>query len=781
MKKNRLVSFINVIGLALGLTVGIFILLYVQNETSYDKWIPDHENIYRVYRPYANGTKGNLITPSPVARAMREEIPGVVSATKFKGIADVLLEWKKQHYTVGSAFVDTTFFKTIPFQLNHGDVRETYHKIDVAVLSYQTAQRIFGNINPVGESIIIDNTRNIKIVGVLESQKGESHLDVGMYIIEKGEEGYWTGGDGRTYARLSPKTKIENVENALFEIAKENVIREYEEDGDDISNVNFSKWALQPIADIHLKSQHLGETGANRGNIWQITMLSLIGLLILVLAGINYINLTTAQISTRAKEIGVRNVAGATRQNLIAQFLSEALVTTTMALGVAVILAGLFLPFFNEIVSRSISFMTLLSGWTPVLILGLTLFTGLTTGVFPAFYFSKIRPAETLKQHFFSDKKTGLYRNTLIVSQFALSIGLVLFVTLVWQQVDYMMKKDLGFNEEQIAVFRINEEKNVETFQSKKEQFKQIAGVAGVSQISRHPGGFISNYTMNIEGIAQKSANVNILFGDTDWNKTFQIEMKSGRFFSNENPTDTASAFVVNETFVQKFGIENPIGHRIKFSFDETYSTIIGVVEDFHYKGLQSSIAPVAICARPNEAWMGGVAVRFESGDINNALTSVSNAWKNMEPVFPVTYTFLDEAFTEQYQSYLHFGRSLTYATFLCMFLALIGLFGLTVFVIQRKTKEIGIRKVLGASVVNIISMLSKDFLKLVLIAFFIATPVAYYFLSGWLENFAYQMEIQWWVFLMVGAFAVGVAFLTVGFHSIRAATTNPVNSIRSE
>ena len=304
--------------------------------------------------------------------------------------------------------------------------------------------------------------------------------------------------------------------------------------------------------------------------------------------------------------------------------------------------------------------------------------------------------------------------------------------------------------------------------------------MAGVSQISRHPGSFVPNYTMKIEGI-EKGKPVNMLFGDLDWNSTFEVSLKQGRFFSNEYPTDTSSSFVVNEAFVEKYGLENPIGHRMKFSGDENYSTIIGVTEDFHYKGLQSKIAPVAICARMNKAWMGGIAIRFEANKIGKSLTAVSDYWQKMEPVFLVTFSFLDDEFAKQYQSYHHFGKQLTYATIVCLFLALIGLFGLTVFTIQRKTKEIGIRKVLGASVPNIVGILSIDFLKLVGIAFLIAAPIAWYFVNGWLENFAYRLGIQWWVFLLVGILAVGIAFVTVGLQSLKAALSDPVESIRAE
>ena len=779
--KNRLVSGINILGLVLGLTVGIFILMYVQHENSYDQWIPEKENIYRVYRPYANGTKGNLSTPSPLANALQAKVPGVVAASLVSGGQDVLIEWKNEQYSIRDIKrVDSTFFQTFPFEFEHGNKKTLLEKMDLAILSFATAQRIFGSQNPVGEIIVFENSKQLEIAGVLPQPEGPTHLETDIYVIEKREQGYWTGGGGHTYLRLSPSVKIKSVEDVIYQVAKKEITLEFIEDGDEVSESDFPKWKLQPITEIHMGSQMMGVTSASSGNPWQMGIIILIGLLILGLAAINYINLATAQMSTRAKEVGIRNVTGATRMQLIRQFLSEALVVTFFALSIAVIFSNIFLPYFNEVVSRPIKFRDMLDVQTIFLTIGMGLFTGLVTGLFPAFYLARIQPSESLKNQVFKNKKAGAYRSALIVTQFSMSIGLVLFVMLVWQQVDFMLKKDLGFEKEQIAVFRINQESNVNDFQAKKNQLLQIPGVASVSQISRHPGSFVPNYTMKIEGI-EREKSVNLLFGDLDWNSTFEISLKQGRFFSNEYPTDTSSSFVVNNAFVEKFALENPIGHRMKFSGDKNYSTIIGVTEDFHYKGLQSKIAPVAICARMNEAWMGGVAVRFETKEIGSSLALVSDYWRKMEPVFPVTFSFLDEEFAKQYQSYAHFGKRLTYATILCLFLALIGLFGLTVFTIQRKTKEIGIRKVLGASVLNIVGLLSKDFLKLVGIAFFIAAPIAWYFVNGWLENFAYRLGIQWWVFLLVGVFAIGVSLLTVGLQSLKAALADPVNSIRSE
>lgn len=781
LQKNKLISLINVIGLGVGLTVGIFILLYVRYEFSYDQSISDKENIYRVTKSFDGGTRGSVIIPSPLAKALREEAPGVVNATGIAPLGEVMVEYKREHYNINNAWsVDSAFFQTIPLVFAYGDEKTALNKLDGAVISNKMAKRIFGDQNPVGEIILLENAMNLEVRGVLPPVSEPSHLQTDLYFVEKEQEGYWTGANSYCYTRIGPSVKKEAVEKALFEIAKREIIRENLEDEEETDLASLPQWKLQALTDIHLGSTHMGIKGPESGSRWQITMMSLIGLLILLLAAINYINLVTAQMSVRAKEIGIRNVAGATRKNLVGQFLSEALLVAFCALLVAIFLSILILPYFNDMISRPIPFSDLWKGATPVLIIGLTLFTALTSGIFPALYFSRSQPAKNLKAQFMTGKKTTIYRNVLIVSQFMLSIGLTLFVVLVWQQIDFMLSKDLGFKQEQIGVFRLHEEKTMNTFLAKKHQLEEIPGVEAVSQVSRTPGGNVSTYTMNIDGFP-KGQQAYILFGDRDWNNAFQIPIKEGRYFSKENPTDTVSAFVVNETFVKTFNLKNPVGHRMKFAFDEGYSTIVGVVEDFHYKGMETEIAPMVLCARMEEAWMGSVAIRFEASQSANVLSAVSSFWKNMEPAFPVTYSFLDEEFAKQYESYKRFGIHLTYATAICLFLAFIGLFGLTVFIIQRKTKEIGIRKVLGASVPNIIGLLSKDFIKLALFAFIIAAPIAWYFVNGWLQNFAYRLEMQWWVFLLVGILAVGLVFITVSLQSLKAAMGNPVESIRSE
>ena len=780
--KNRLVAGINVLGLGLGLTVAIFILLYVNNEFTYDQWIPEKENIYRVYRTSDNGKSGMLITPGPVAAALREEVPGVISATRAMQMWDIILTWEKMHYPVENVVgVDSLFFETIPLTFKYGDRRSISKYKDQVVISAALAKRIFGEQNPIGEVVTIQNDSQLPITGVLEEPAGPTHLRADIYVIEDLYQTTWSGGAGYTYARIGAEIKTSTIEETLSQIAKRELIKEDSGKGNKNSWIDKTKWKLQPFTAAHLGSAQLGETQDHHGNPWQIKLLIMVGLLVLLLAGINYINLVTAQTGTRAKEIGIRAVTGASRQQLIGQLLVESLVVNGFALLVALGLAQLLLPYFNEVVSRPLSIRALVNGPAPIYLLLLTGLMGFVSGIFPALYLSKLQPVQSLKAKFFTSKETSVYRNSLIVFQFALSIGMILFITLVWQQVNFVLDKELGFKGEQIAVFRINESETVDAFPTQKARFENISGVTAVSQCSNYPGQFrTNNYSMDIEG-QEETIYCNLQLSDLDWNEVYQMPLVEGRFFSTAHPADTNTAFVVNQTFVKKYGLENPIGHRMKLAYDETYSTIVGVIEDFHYQGLQHQIEPLVIAPRMNENWMGRVAIRFDSKQTSSVIAAVSKSWQDMEPVFPVSYSFTDADFAEQYAVHVRFGKSMTYAAIICLLIALSGLFGLTVFIIQRRTKEIGIRKVLGASITSIIVMLSKDFLKLVFLALMVAMPLAWYFADEWLNNFAYRITIQPWILLLTGLATIGIAFLTLSWQSVKAAIQNPVKALRNE
>lgn len=778
--KNSFVSSINIIGLGIGLTAGVFVMLYVQHELSYDKWINDHDNIYRVYRLWGQ-KKGHTYTPGPAAEAARNEIPELVSSTRVNTNTDMLAEWNKEHHSIPVMYsVDSLFFKTIPLPFLHGQAETAFSKLNTAVLSYETARRIFGETNPVGQTILLENVHPIEVSGVLQPFDGPSHLMADLILYENYNSSSWTGASGQTYVRLHPSSAPETVEGKLYNIALRETKKEYLAEGETLDESRLANWFLQPLSSIHLGSSSIGGDDPLSGSYRQIAIMILLGIMVIALAIINYINLTTARLTKRSADIGIRKVIGASKRQLNRQFVVESFVFVLLSLIIAFGVVQLVLPYFNETVSRSMELSELFNSSGILLLAATVLILSFIAGIFPAFYFSSVSPAETIKNQLSKGKGSGFFRNAMVVFQFSLSIGLIIFVSMIWLQVKFMLNKELGFQGDQIAVFRINQSETADIFQQKKSALTQIPGVKGVSQVSRTPGGFVPNYTYRLGGTEQE-VYINTLFVDPDWSKTFEAEVLEGRFFAYNRPMDTLRSFVVNRKFVEKYQLEDPIGHQLKFPGDEPQGEIIGVVEDFHYQDLQHTIEPLVLSARMDMTWMGRVAVNLSPDNIPATLSKVQDFWKGLEPVFPVTYRFIDESFAEQYEAHYRFGKSMLFTTIFCIVISLLGLFGLTTFVIQQRTKEIGIRRILGASVQNIIGLLSKDFLKLVFIAIIIASPVAWFFAARWLQNFAYQISVEWWVFAGVGTLALLLAFLTVSLQTVQAAASNPVNSLRSE
>ncbi len=779
LKNNGFISFINVTGLGIGLVAGVFVLLYVQHELSYDRWINDHDQVYRVYRLW--GDKGHPTIPSPAAAAAKNEIPEVRSTSRINANQDVLVKWNNQHFTIPLILnVDSTFFETIPLELAYGQANSVFSKLNNAVLSHEMSKRIFGKNNPVGEVLYIDNVRPIEISGVLAPFEGPTHLNADIFLFESTGTTSWTGASGYTYVRLHNNTATSVVESKLFDIALRETEKEYQANGETLNKSNLAKWHLQPLKDIHLKSGFIGQDGPRNGSYRQIGIMLILGIMVITLAIINYINLSTARLTKKASEIGIRKVIGASKKQLNFQFVIESFVFILCALFIAIAAVQIVLPFFNEIVSRKMDLLEILNSQGILALTSIVIILSIAAGIFPAFFFSRIDPVDTIKNQISKGRGSSLFRNSMVVFQFSLSIGMIIFVTLIGLQVRYMLNKELGFNGQQIAVFNFNERETIDVFRQKKNALLQIPGVSSITEISRSPGSSVPNYSYRMQGMDGR-VSVNSLFVDTEWNKTFDIPIVEGRFLSLDHPTDTLKSFVVNEAFVKHFGLENPIGFSMRFPGNSPQGEIIGVIKDFHYQGLQYDIEPLVISTRLEKAWMSRVAINIEPEQIASTVAGIQKFWQTLEPEFPVNYHFIDQNFAEQYESYYRFGKSMLYTTIFCIVISLLGLFGLTTFVIQQRTKEIGIRKILGATLNSIVGLLSVNFLRLVLLAFAIASPIAWYFSKQWLQNFAYQVDMHWWVFAVVGLFALFIAFMTISIQTLKAALGNPVESLRNE
>lgn len=781
--RRKIYALVNLTGLTLALTIAILSILFIRHELSYDTWIPDQQNIYKVYRQWEN-SGGTTFTPVPLAETLVNEFPEVQYATRIVEGENVLLTYDdKAFYAQKTVFTDSSLLNVLPLKLKYGNEKTALDLAHAAILSEQAAEKFFGKENPVGKSLRINNEIDLMITGVLASPAGNTHLDVDIYFTapEFFTSTSWTGNNPATYITLFPESDTDVLEAKMTERLNQYMQKELTQLG--ISYEKFPVWKLQPMADIHLNQAGVSGPLQGVGNITSLYVIALVALVILILASINYMNLATAQASQRAKEVGVRKVTGASSHSLVWQFLLEAMLQTLVTLPLAILLADLLLPSFEFIMGRELSFSSgILMSMIPYLLLTI-LFLGLISGSYPAFFLSAYKPAEVLKGKILRKNRGKMLQNALVITQFSGAMVAAILMFIIYQQVEHMQNKELGFQQDQVVVVPINTAESGKKITSLKHQLLQNPKIESISTSTALPGTAISDYGFDISGVSD-SKSVDILFTDTDLAQTLGLKMAEGRFFSKEFPADTVDAYVVNEAFVNEFGIKEPIGHQIKFSgdYNKPYGTIIGVVKDFHYQSLKHNISPLAL--RATYKYTGQpyyTSIKVNAEEIGSTLSVIEDYWKNIEPEHPFRYSFLDEDFSELYLEQQRLGRTLLYATVVAILIAILGLFGLASFLAEQRTKEIGIRKVLGARVSQIVYLLGKDFLVMICIAGIVATPIAFFLAQQWLSTFAYQTKLSLLPALIVIISALLVTLLTVCSRGIYAARVNPVKSLRSE
>ncbi|MBC7921463.1 MAG: ABC transporter permease [Ferruginibacter sp.] len=776
-------TLLNVFGLAVSLAVAALIGLFVRNESSYDRWIGNEQNIFRVYKQWTAGDGGNTYTPVPLAPTLREQFPEIRAATRLENYGEALLttEENKSLYVKEAVMTDSSFLAVIPFPLASGDPRTALRQPHSALLAHALARKLYGSQNPVGKIIRFNDRTDYKITGVLAPPAGNTHLEGEIFLNDSDQYKYfsWTGNSPATYVARHPSSEVAPLEQKITRVINAYVRQDYLK-----AKVNYDQlptWRLQPLRDIHLRSLNMNGSFESKGDYRNLLILGSVAALVLLIAGINYTNLATAQATRRAREVGVRKVTGATRAELVAQFLLEAALQSLAALPLAVLLATVFLPAFNVVTDRQLTLgwaeWSSIGGYMLLLVMGL----GLISGIYPAFFLSSYRPTEVLKGNLLRGNRGQALRRGLVVAQFTLAIAIAVVMTLIYQQVQYMQKQELGFRPGQVLVIPINTDETPGRIQALKPELLQNPRVEGLTTTVSLPGKGEPDYGVHIDGV-DKDQSIDIFFTDADFARTLGLKMAQGRFFSPEFPSDTANAFVVNEAFVRQYRLASPVGHRMRFSGEPAYGTIVGVVRDFHFQGLQNKIGPLVFCGNyKRHGFANYAAIRLASPDIRSTVAWVEKFWKRVEPAHPMRYTFLDDDFAKQYADQTRLGQTLLYATFLTLFIASLGLFGLASFMAGQRTKEIGVRKVLGASVGSIVALLSKDFLRLVLVANVIAWPLAWYVTNRWLADFAYRIAIGWWVFAGVGGGILLIALLTVSFQAMKAAVANPVKSLRTE
>lgn len=786
-------SLVNILSLAIGITGCLVIALFVYDEKKFDRDIPGGENVYRIYDEHVDNGNRRLQAPVPPAYAtfLQHQYPEVDTTARILMSGDkFLLEaGEKSGYEEKGLFTDASFFAVFPLKFRLGDAATALAASRSMVLTEDLARRYFGTENPIGKTVYVDKD-TFAVTGVLATLPTHFHLDfhymmsLASAAIPAERMERWTWNQFYTYIKLKPNTDYKLLQEKFQGHVKKEIYPTLKQAGS-----TFLPF-FQPLQDIHLKSADFVYDNAIRGNETYVKGLTIIALFVLVIACFNFINLATARSFRRAKEIGVRKVVGAERTQLVVQFIGETVLLSVIAMLLAIVATMLVLPSLNNFTGKHIVFNPLTNPFLGLLILAGSVAIGILAGVYPAFVLSGFRPIVVLKNMKLAGGSIGWLRQSLVVVQFALSALLIVSSLVVYQQIHYLNNKDLGFNKDQVLYFQLrgDVEKNLETF---KQAVKQSPGVVSVTSGYGLPGDQFAGDGVTVPGKeGDKEYAANVFIGDPDYLKTLGLKLVAGRDFSREMKTDEREAFIINETAVKELGFgtsSKALGQTLKWNewnpkdslHPQKIGKVIGVVQDFHYKNLHEKVTASVIQLYPSVTFK--VAVKLKTANISNTIAFINKAWNKFSPGYPLDYKFMDETYGAMYQSEEKLGSLIWIFTIMAIIVGCMGLFALAAFNAEQRTKEIGIRKVLGAGVFSIFGLLSKSFVRLVTISSLLAFPVAWWAMNKWLEDFSYRIAIGWWVFVVAGAAALAVALITVSFQAIRAAVANPVKSLRTE
>lgn len=788
LRKNLLTTSLNVVGLATGVAVCLFIAVWVQRELSYDNFHPDVDRIFRVVNTFKSESESFSQAPSgPALGAQLDDIlPEIEAACRYFDNGDRLSVGTTQYFETEIQFADSNFFKFFNFPLLQGDAATALSQPSNIVLTESTARKYFGQEDPIGKVMRYGDEDMLTVVAVAADPPVNSQIQFSailpMALLHRYAEtqwnGFkvdeqWVGGWMYTFLRLREPAEWKETERHVNEVVAERSRQAWEE-----NNMSYT-YALQPMRDIHLHSDLRYDVPSN-GSLAKVWLFGAVGLIVLLLACINYMNLATAGALKRAKETGIRKVIGARRGELVRQYLTDSVMLTIMATALGLLLFRLFLPAFSTLTEQPYSFDWSLSNG--LLLLAFALLIGLLSGLYPALLLSSFRPAITLKGAFQRSPQGAWLRKGLVVFQFTATVALMAGILIIQRQMNFIQSKGLGYDAE--AVIEVDYRGAGPVRNQYGVLRNELLNDPAVKNVARHGGnvvGGLGNGWTTTEDLTGKeiSTSAYSMSVDPDYFETYGMELVAGRFFSKENAADTTKAVLVNEAAVRTFGwqqAENALGKR--FGEGEEEKRVVGVVKDFHFESLHKPVEALII-----HFTQGGnyLSLRVDQGNAKEAIHHLETTWKRLLPDVPLDYAFVDGKVAEQYGNERVTETLFLLFSSLSLFIACLGLFGLVTFMAEQKVKEIGIRKVLGAGIVGIVGLLSKDFLRLILVALVIATPIAWYLMDNWLEDFAYRIDIPWWAFAAAGATAVAIAFLTISFQSIKAALADPVKSLRSE
>ncbi|MDR3693714.1 ABC transporter permease [Mucilaginibacter sp.] len=795
LMKNKGFTFINVLGLALGLATCLLIVFYVFDELSYDRYNVKADRIYRLNNDIKFGGLENsyAITPAPAAAALKGDFPEIEQVARLRNRGGNQVKKGTQDIQEDRmVYADNSIFDIFTLPMIAGNPARALVDPHTMVITEDMARKYFGRVNVIGQVLTINDSVQFKVTGVIKNIPKQSHFHFDFYMsmptIAESKSAAWFSNNFGTYILLKPgadpKVFAAKLNDFMARHAGSQLqailhmdFKTLEKSG------SYFRLSIIPLTKIHLQSNSVDEIEAN-GSISYVYIFSATAIFILLIACVNFMNLSTARSANRAREVGVRKVLGSPRSALIAQFLTESILVTLVGAIIAVLAAWSMLGLFNQMSGKDLTVTPQILGWLIPALLIIILVVGCLAGSYPALFLSGFQPIKVLKGKLAGGFKGGMLRSILVVVQFTISIILIVSTMVISNQLKYIQSKDLGYNRDHVLVI-----KNVwalgnaaKTF---KQEVRQLAGVQGATLSNALPTDENGNSTTYFKDpvIDQKRSVLTFDWNiDEDFIPTLGIKMAAGRNFSKDMATDS-TGIVINEAFAKQLGYANPVNQFLYTPADQmatktTKYHIIGVVKDFNFKSLRTNVTPLVFVLDQN---IGDLSVRINSADIPSLMAKIKDQWKGLSPNRQFSYVFMDDNFDALYRSEERMGAISIAFTSLAIVIACLGLFGLAAYAAEQRIKEIGIRKVLGADISTIVNMLSKDFIKLVLIAIAIAVPFAWWAMHGWLQGFAYKQNIQWWVPATAGVSAILIAFLTISFQAIKAALTNPVTSLRSE
>ncbi len=794
--KNKAFSAINIIGLAVGLAVCLLITLYVVDELSYDRYNKNAGRIYRVDADVKFG--GNelrlAVASDPMGATLKKDYPQVEEYARIYTSEGSKLIKKGNEYIEEEhvANADSTLFNVFTLPAIEGNTKTALNEPNTVVITASAAKKYFGTTDALGKTIEA-NKVPYKVTAVIKDIPHNSHFNFDFIFSMKNVDyqfGNYLSMNFQTYILLKKGTDYKAFEKNFTQVIDKYILPQAKQMMHITSMDDFKKagnkleFSLMPLTDIHLHSDRFPELGTN-GNIQYVYIFGAAALFILLIACINFMNLSTARSAGRAKEVGIRKVLGTERKNLIFQFLTESTLMAVISLFIAIVIAYFTLPLFNNIAAKSLSMGSILNPKLLPFLIALPFIVGIIAGSYPAFFLSKFKPVHVLKGKINAGFKKNILRSGLVIFQFSMSIILIIGTVVIYKQLHYIQTTNLGFNKDQVLIINGTNalHNNAVAF---KNELLNMPGVSSGTLSSYLPVASSrsdNSYSKDAVMDPNNALSMQTWVVDYDYIKTMGMNIIKGRNFSKDFGADS-SAIILNETAAKVLGYDNPIGKKIYTNFQTATSndlinyTIIGIVKDFHYESLRQNIYPLGMRLGSGA---GLASFKVSAANVQNLVKQAEIKWKKMAPGMPFSYRFMDESFDNMYRAERRVGEISITFSILTIFIACLGLFGLVTYMAEQRTKEIGVRKVLGASVVNVITMLSKDFLKLVLIAAIIAFPVAWWAMHRWLQDFAYRINIEWWIFVIAGIAALLIALLTVSFQAIKAAVANPVKSLRTE